>query len=214
MSTLVLTMSTLVLTMRTPVNTIGDLLFGQTRGRILATLYDKPDTDFFVRQLARHINGSVGTVQRELTTLTAAGLILREDRENQVLYRANQAHPVFGEMHSLLAKTAGVFHLLQNALTPLAQGIEFAFVYGSFARGEEKAESDVDLMVVGETTLDDLLTQLLPVERSLRRPINPTVYAREELRTKLHSGNHFLRAIQSAQLTFLIGNEDEFRAIR
>jgi predicted nucleotidyltransferase len=117
-------------------------------------------------------------------------------------------------MRSLLAKTAGVFHLLENALTPLVKDIEFAFVYGSFARGEEKAESDVDLLVVGETTLDDLLTQLSPVERSLRRPINPTIYAREELRTKLHSGNHFLRAIQSAQLTFLVGNEDEFRAIR
>jgi predicted nucleotidyltransferase len=200
--------------MRTPTSAVGDLLFGQTRGRILATLYDKPDADFFVRQLARHINGSVGTVQRELATLTAAGLILREDRENQVFYRANQAHPVFAEMHSLLAKTAGVFHLLQDALTPLAQDIEFAFVYGSFARGEENAESDVDLMVVGEATLDDLLTRLSSIERSLSRPVNPTIYAREELRTKLHSGNHFLRAIQGAKLTFLIGNEDEFRAIR
>jgi predicted nucleotidyltransferase len=200
--------------MRTATGTIGNLLFGQTRGRILACLYDKPDADFFVRQLARHINVSVGTVQRELVTLTSSGLILREDRENQVFYRANQAHPVFAEMRSLLAKTAGVFHLLENALTPLVKDIEFAFVYGSFARGEEKAESDVDLLVVGETTLDDLLTQLSPVERSLRRPINPTIYAREELRTKLHSGNHFLRAIQSAQLTFLVGNEDEFRAIR
>jgi predicted nucleotidyltransferase len=200
--------------MRTPTSAVGDLLFGQTRGRILATLYDKPDADFFVRQLARHINGSVGTVQRELATLTAAGLILREDRENQVFYRANQAHPVFAEMHSLLAKTAGVFHLLQNALTPLAQDIEFAFVYGSFARGEENAESDVDLMVVGEATLDDLLTRLSSIERSLSRPVNPTIYAREELRTKLHSGNHFLRAIQGAKLTFLIGTEDEFRAIR
>jgi predicted nucleotidyltransferase len=200
--------------MRTPTSAVGDLLFGQTRGRILATLYDKPDADFFVRQLARHINGSVGTVQRELATLTAAGLILREDRENQVFYRANQAHPVFAEMHSLLAKTAGVFHLLQDALTPLAQDIEFAFVYGSFARGEENAESDVDLMVVGEATLDDLLTRLSSIERSLSRPVNPTIYAREELRTKLHSGNHFLRAIQGAKLTFLIGTEDEFRAIR
>ena len=200
--------------MRTKISGLSDLLFGQTRGRILATLYDKPETTFFVRQLARHINGSVGTVQRELTTLTAAGLILREDRENQVFYRANQAHPVYAEMHSLLAKTAGVFHILQNALTPLSPGIEFAFVYGSFARGDENAESDVDLMVAGEITLDELLEQVSPVEHQLKRPVNPTIYARNELRTKIHSGNHFLKAVQSGPLISLIGSEHEFREIR
>ena len=199
--------------MRTKISGLSDLLFGQMRGRILATLYDKPEIAFFVRQLARHINGSVGTVQRELTTLTAAGLILREDRENQVFYRANQAHPVYAEMHSLLAKTAGVFHILQNALTPLS-GIEFAFVYGSFARGDENAESDVDLMVAGEITLDELLEQVSPVENQLKRPVNPTIYARDELRTKIHSGNHFLKAVQGGPLISLIGSEHEFREIR
>jgi predicted nucleotidyltransferase len=152
-------MSTVVLRMRTSSSALCDLLFGQTRGRILATLYDKPEVAFFVRQLARHIDMSVGTVQRELATLTAAGLLLREERENQVFYRANRAHPIFAELHSLLAKTAGVFHMLREALAPFVEMIEFAVVYGSFARGEEKAESDIDLMVVGEITLDDLLKQ-------------------------------------------------------
>ena len=200
--------------MRTEETALSDLLFGQTRGRILATLYDKPDCTFFVRQLARHINGSAGTVQRELTTLTAAGLILRSDRENQVLYRANQNHPVFAELHSLLAKTTGVFHMLSEALAPTAQNIEFAFVYGSFARGEENARSDIDLMVIGEITLDDLLDRIAPLENKLSRPINPTIFTREELRAKLHMGNHFLKAIQNNPLAFLIGNENEFREIR
>lgn len=210
----VLIPSTIVLGMRTELSALGDLLFGQTRGRILASLYDKPEATFFVRQLARHISGSVGTVQRELATLTAAGLILRDDRENQVFYRANRAHPAFQELHSLLAKTAGVFHMLREALTPFADSIEFAFVYGSFAKGEEKAESDIDLMVTGEVTLDQLLEQVSPVERALNRPIHPTIYARDELQTKIHSGNHFLKAVQSGPLIFLIGSENEFRKIR
>jgi len=113
-----------------------------------------------------------------------------------------------------LAKTTGVFHLLLEALEPLAANIEFAFVYGSFARGEEKAESDIDLMVVGEVTLDDLLGQISTIELKLSRPINPTIYSREELRTKLRTGNHFLKSIQSTKLVFLIGNEHEFREIR
>ena len=209
----VLIMSTIVLAMSTASSSVGDLLFGQTRGRILAILYGKPEVSFFVRQIARLIEGSPGTVQRELLTLAGAGLILRDDHENQVFYRANRLHPVFEDLHSLLAKTAGVFHLLGDALAPLADDIEFAFVYGSFARGEETSSSDIDLMVVGEVTLDRLLERLHPVEHVLKRPINPTVYARAELRRKIHSQNHFLKAIQSAPLHFLIGQEHEFREI-
>ena len=104
--------------------------------------------------------------------------------------------------------------MLREALTPVAENIEFAFVYGSFARGEENAGSDIDLMVIGEITLDDLLDRISPLEHKLNRPINPTVFAGEELRAKLHMGNHFLKAIQNAPLAFLIGNENEFREIR
>jgi predicted nucleotidyltransferase len=193
---------------------LGEMLFGRTRSRLLATLYDKPDTPFFVRQLARQIQGSAGTVQRELMTLASAGLITRNSREHQVLYQANLNHPIFLELHSLLAKTTGIFAMLGEALSPLVAQIEFAFVYGSFARGEEKASSDIDLMVVGEIELDPLLQILAPVEHRLSRPINPTIYARQELRQKLHTENHFLKATQAGPLIFLIGDEDEFRKVR
>ena len=146
--------------MRTQGAALSDMLFGQTRGRILATLYDKPETGFYVRQLARLMGGSVGTVQRELATLTNAGLICRTEGEKQVFYRANRDHPAFAELRALLAKTTGVFHLLRDALETFTDRIEFAFVYGSFARREENAASDVDLMVVGEVAFDDLLEQL------------------------------------------------------
>lgn len=104
--------------------------------------------------------------------------------------------------------------MLRESLTPLAESIQFAFVYGSFAKGEEKTESDIDLMVTGEVTLDELLERVSPVERALNRTINPTIYARDELRKKIHSGNHFLKAVQNGPLVLLIGSENEFREIR
>lgn len=200
--------------MRTHASSLENLLFGQTRGRILSTLYGMPDESFFVRQIARNVDVSVGTVQRELTTLADAGLILRAQTGNQVFYRANRDHPAYAELHALLAKTAGVFHRLAEALAPLAKRIQFAFVYGSFARGEENAQSDIDLMVVGSVTLDDLLERLTPVERTLRRPVNPTVYSQKELKAKLQAGNHFLKAIQKGKNSFLIGDEREFKQLR
>jgi uncharacterized protein len=199
--------------MRTTDTSLANLLFGQTRGRILAMLYGKPDEAFFIRQLARMIDVSVGSVQRELLTLAEAGLITRSQTGNQVFYRANRQHPAYTELHALLVKTAGIFHQLSEALAPLAKDIEFALVYGSFSRGDETAESDVDLMVVGKVTLDDLLERLVPVERTVQRPVNPTVYSSREVRTKLKAGNHFLKAIQEGKSTFLIGDEHEFRKL-
>src|ERR1700677_347891 len=73
----VLILSTAVLEMRTTLTSVGDLLFGQTRGRVLAFLYGSPDETFFIRQIARQVETSVGTVQRELVLRAAAGLIKR-----------------------------------------------------------------------------------------------------------------------------------------
>jgi Fe2+ or Zn2+ uptake regulation protein len=99
--------------MRTRLTSVGDLLFGQTRGRVLALLYGAPDETFFVRQISRQVETSVGTVQRELTLLADAGLIKRSTVGSQVFYQANQEHPEFPELRALLAKTTGVFQMLK-----------------------------------------------------------------------------------------------------
>jgi uncharacterized protein len=199
--------------MRTEKTSFGDLLFGSTRGRILGLLFGMSDDVFFARQIVRSINVSAGAAQRELMTLTNAGIIARKQIGNQVFYRANSDHPAYAELKALLAKTTGVFNQLSEALAPLAHQIEFAFVYGSFARGDEKAVSDIDLMVIGSLTLDDLLEKLAPVERALNRPINPSIYSLKELKAKLKANNHFLKAIQKGKSVFLIGDEHEFRAV-
>lgn len=195
--------------MRTKVTTLSDLLFGQTRSRVLALLYGIPDRSFFIRQIARETDSSVGTVQRELEALSDVGLIVRSTVGRQVFYQANRKHPVFEELRSLVAKTAGVFHLLRFALTPVAGKISFAFVYGSIVRGDEDADSDVDVMVVGDITLDEVLGCLAPVERTLRRSINPTVYSLDEFRSRFQDGNHFLISVMRGKKALLIGEESD-----
>jgi predicted nucleotidyltransferase len=199
--------------MRTSLTSVGDLLFGQTRGRVLALLYGAPDETLFVRQIARQVETSVGTVQRELALLTDAGLIKRSAVGSQVFYQANQEHPEFPELRALLAKTTGVFQMLKTALTPLSSRINIAFVYGSVARGEEKAASDIDLMVIGAISLDEVLDSVGPVEKQLRRPVNPTIYSLEDVRARLREGNHFLQSLKESKKVFLIGDEDEFRKV-
>ena len=206
----VLILSTIVLEMSTT-SGLADLLFGRTRGAILALLYGQSDQSFYTRQIAREVDFSVGAVQRELENLSKVGLIVRNSIGSQVFYQANRDAPIFQEMRALVNKTIGVFSALRSALQSLSKQIVVAFVYGSMAREQETAQSDVDLLVVGKATLDDILSRLSTVEKRVGRPINPTVYSVAEFKSKLANGNHFLNAVLKGQKVFLLGDEDELR---
>ena len=175
----------------------------------MALLYGRADQSFYTRQIAREVDASVGAVQRELENLSHVGLIVRKSVGSQVFYQANRNAPIFREMQALVNKTVGIFSILQAALHPLSKRIVLAFVYGSVAREEETTQSDVDLMVVGKATLDEVLSRLSPVEKTIGRPINPTVYSVAEFKSKIGGGNHFLNAVLKGQKVFLLGDDDE-----
>jgi predicted nucleotidyltransferase len=198
--------------MRAKPKALADVLLGKARGSILGLLYEHPDESFYYRQVARELNVvSAGALQRELDTLTRLGLIHRSTIGNQVFYRANHNHPVYPELKALVAKTVGAIALLRSALAPLAHRIAVAFLYGSTARGEQGPASDIDLMVIGKLNLAAVIEKVGMVESSLRRAVNPTVYSVPEFKSKLQSGNHFLKSVVNGDKVFLIGDEDELR---
>lgn len=184
-------------------------LFGQTRGKLLALLYGHVDQTFYVRQLVRKVGAGHGAIQRELQQLTNLGLLVRRMQGNQVLYQANSASPIFPEIKSLIAKTVGVRDAIRSALVGLRARIQIAFVYGSVAQQTERAKSDVDLMVLGKVAFTDLVAALGPVQETLAREINPTVFSVSEFRSKLRAGNHFLRNVMAAKKLFIVGTEHE-----
>jgi uncharacterized protein len=200
--------------MRAREDGLADVLFGKGRGALLALLYGHPDQSYYYRQITRQLSGiSAGTLRRELHTLSHLGLVERTTMGKQVFYRANQNHPVFPELRALVAKTVGAIRVLRQALAPIRDSIAIAFIYGSLARQEEKAESDIDLMIVGRVTLEDVLGSVGELERSLGRAINPTVYSLAEFKAKLASGNHFLNSVMRGKKIFLIGDERELRKV-
>ena len=184
-------------------------LFGRTRSSLLALLYGHADESFHLRQLARTIGGGHGALQRELSHLTNLGLILRTARGNQVLYQANSQSPVFSEMRGLIAKTVGVIDAIRSALAVLGAKVEVAFVYGSVARQQERAVSDVDLMVLGEATFGEVVSALASAQKTIGREINPAVFPVAEFRSKLKAGNHFLKSILTDKNLFVIGTRND-----
>ena len=187
----------------------GRSLFGHTRSALLAMLYGHADQSFYLRQLVRAVGAGHGALQRELKHLTDMGLIVRTVQGNQVLYRANSQSPIFSEIKSLISKTVGIRDVIRSALASLGSEIQIAFVYGSVARQRERASSDVDLMVVGNTPFSDVVSALGPAQKALGREINPTVFPVSEFRSKLAAGNHFLRLVMKEKRLIVLGNENE-----
>jgi predicted nucleotidyltransferase len=188
---------------------VGSLLFGTYRKGVLALLLLHPEQSLHVRQLARVLDKPAGTLLRELNALADAGVLVRKPFGNQVHFQANPACPVFEELRGILKKTVGVADVLREALAPLASGIACAFVYGSVASGEERAGSDLDLMIVGEARFADVVGALAAAQATLRREVNPNLYSALEFRKKLAAGEPFLRRVLAGRKIFIVGGEDE-----
>jgi len=178
---------------------------------VLRVLYGHVQESFYLRQLARQTDITLGAVQRELRQLVDAGLVTRRTVDHQTFYSANQASPVFEEMRSLVAKTVGVHDILVEALRPLEAKINLAFVYGSTARSREDTQSDVDLMIVGRVHFEDVIEHLTQAQETLSREINPTVYSMKEFRSKMR--DNFLKTVLKEKKLFLIGDESIVREL-
>jgi predicted nucleotidyltransferase len=189
---------------------IAEVLFSKVRQRVLGLFYCSPDSDFHTNEIIRLTQSGTGAVQRELENLTAAGLLIVKQVGNQKRYQANKNTPFYSELRGLILKTFGLVDVLREALQPIAKKVHIAFIYGSIAKQEDTANSDIDLMVIGDDlTYADIFHLLENAEAQLGRKINPTFYSLSEWSRKNKEGNHFLIKIQKQAKIFLIGTEDE-----
>jgi predicted nucleotidyltransferase len=189
------------------------LLFGSTRRRVLGWLLGHADEAYYLRQIARHTGTAVGAVQREVEQLTAAGLLRRTVQGRQVYFQANREAPIFPELQGLFAKTAGLADVLREALAPLGGRVLVAFVFGSAARGELRASSDIDLLVVGDAPFQRVVASLAGAQERLGRDVNPTVYPSDEFRAKVLAKHHFLTTVLREPRMFIIGGDDELAGL-
>ncbi len=194
-------------------STLGALLLGQTRLAILSLLLTQPERKLYLRQIIRLLSAGQGAVQRELARLVRAGILVKTREGNLAYFQANRATPVFEELRALVQKTAGVAGLIQTALLPLGDSIDRAFLYGSVARGDERSESDIDLMVIGDVSFFDVVSTVSPLQETLGREINPTVFTAAEYAKRLADKEHFLTRVEEDPKIELIGEEDDSRSV-
>ena len=196
--------------MGTSAQSIATVLFTRTQRGVLALLFGVPDRSYYTNEIVRSAGLGVGTVQRELEALAACGLVSVERVGNQKHYQANSSCPIFAELRGIVQKTFGVAEVLRELLAPIVFQGDVAFVYGSVAKGTDRADSDIDLMVISDKVSYPEVMKLSSVaQQKLRREINPTLYKVVEFRRKLGEGNSFLRRVMEQQRLDVIGSSDD-----
>lgn len=188
---------------------LAGALFTPVQQRVLGLLFGQPERRYQSAELIRLAEAGTGAVHRLMTRLAATGLVSVASVGNQKFYQANPESPVFGELCGIIQKTVGLAGPLQTALLPLANRITAAFVYGSIAKGVNRAASDIDLMVIADD-LDyaALYAALTDAEAALSRPINPNVMSAADWRLKRAQQYGFVARIATQPKVFVIGSKD------
>ena len=193
-----------------PATTIGDALFTKTQQRVLGLLYGKPEQSLYTNEIVRRADMGRGTVRRELERLVSAGLLVVTPAGNQRHYKANPDNPIYQELLAIVKKTFGIVDVIRAELATLYEQIDLAFIYGSIAKREDVASSDIDLLVITDAlAYTDLMTVLADAEQSLGRPVNPSIYTAEQIRDKLEQKNSFLTRVMEQPKLWVKGGEDD-----
>jgi len=187
-------------------------LFGsKIREKLLTQLFSHTDQSFYVRELHELIHEDATNISRELKKLEELRIVVCQPMANIKYYRANADNPIFNELKSIVLKTNGVAGLIQSNLKNFKE-IQLAFIFGSIAKGREDANSDIDLIIVGNLNQDELNEGITQTEEKLQREINYIVYEPQEFRNKIYHQDGFIMDILSGEKILLIGNIDDFRA--
>lgn len=192
-------------------SSLADLLFKGYRRQVLALLLLRPDQSYHVREIARLTNTQAGTLHKELTKLAETGILKKEMQGNQLYYQADTNCVIFEELASIMRKTSGLADVLRLALQPVIEQLQFAAVYGSVASGKATANSDIDLLLVGDLGFAQAVKLLYPVQQQLGREINPKLYSLNEWNKALVEQSGFTQQLLTDPLLPLVGDMDDVR---
>lgn len=194
---------------------LAEGLFSKVQLRVLALLFGQPERGFQGAELIRLAGSGVGAVHRELTRLVSSGIVSVQPLGRQKIYSANRESPIYGELHGLIVKTVGLSQPLRDALEPFVDRIKYAFIYGSTARGDDTAASDVDLMIIGdELAYPEVLAALLPVEKAIGRTVSVNLMNSEEFGRRLLRSDSFITRVMSLEKITLLGSLDGIETAR
>lgn len=180
---------------------------------MLGLIFGHPERSFYTSEIVRDVHSGTGAVTRELARLAGSGLVSVERIGNQVHYRANRESPIFEELQRLVIKTVALADPIRKSLEPHSARIKVAFIYGSVAKGTDTAQSDIDLMIVGDgLDYSGLYSATHEAEGVLRRRVNPIFLSPEDWQRKVAEKGSFVNKVNELSKIFIIGSAKDLES--
>lgn len=189
-------------------NKLALLFHSEVRAELLRLLFGVRQKEMYRAEIIGHTRFAQGSVEEELQKLVDLELLTTVKDGNRRYYSANRLHPIYPELHGIVIKTSGLRDLLVEALPK--KKISFAFVFGSVASEGERAESDLDLMIIGSATHRELASALRRATERIGREINPHFFEPAEFSRRMAAKDHFLSDVMAKPKLFIVGDEHEF----
>ena len=155
-------------------------------------LFLNPRQNAYLRELTDEFQVSSSQVKSELDQLKNSGLLISRKKGRQVLFSANQKHPVFNELHSMVKKSLGMDRILESIISRLGN-LEKALLLDDYAEGKDTGI--IDLLLVGDIDQGNLQDLVQKTEKYIGRKIRTLAVAVEEykeLQSKLDTRPQFL----------------------
>lgn len=188
---------------------LADALFTTTQQNVLGLLYTQPERSFYTKEILRLTGMGVATIKRELDRMVAAGILSMTRIGNQHHYQANPDCPIYQELLGIVKKTFGIVDIINLALSPLTEHIDWAFIFGSVASGKEKSDSDIDLMIIGDVSFSEVISALYSIQETLGREINPKIYSKKEWIKMKNNKDAFIKEVLSKSRMDVMGHDDD-----
>ena len=186
------------------------LVTSRVRIDLIARFVLHPDHRYHIRGLEKILDAQYSAIWRELDNLEQAGVVLSEEEAGRRLFRMNPDYPLADELRSMFLKTVGAGDQIREALMH-REGIQAAFIFGSYAEGDADAYSDIDVMIVGKANVADVSSAASVLEVELGRPVNIMIYTLQEWNAKLDAGDPFTSNLLQQPKIMIVGSEDALR---
>lgn len=188
-----------------------NILKSKLRANLLAFYFSRPGAELYLNELARVIKVDPMNLSRELGRLENENIFISRTSGKQKYYKLNKNYLFYNELKNITAKTVGV----ESSLAEILKGeraIKFSFIYGSYALGSDKADSDIDLFIIDEASaVDSVSEKISGLEKKIGREINYRIFSEFDFRKAIAKKNSFILNIINNKKVFLIGDEEDFR---
>jgi len=181
------------------------LFTSKTRVKLLNLFLLNPETEFYIREIARKTCENTNAIRRELQNLEDIGLLISTKKGNLKYYSTNKKNPIYVELTNIFLKTGGVWRTLSENINLLGN-IEIAFIYGSFATGNAGSKSDIDLFIIGQVHENELIRCIERLEKEFSREINYVIFTPSEFSQRIENNDPFIKNVLNEKRVMLIGD--------